>query len=90
MRWYHWLIIVVVFYAAGCAISDEQIDKIAGTTEAVVKAMVDSGIKVAGSSIPLVEILGGGGLGGLLGALGGRFVRKILKSIQTQPAPLVE
>ncbi len=92
MKWYHWLILVVVFYALGCAISDEQIDRIAGTTELVVKGMVDGGIKVASGSLPFLELIGGGGLGGILGALGGRTMRKILKAIQkdSKNHPLVQ
>jgi hypothetical protein len=90
MRWHWWLLLVVVFFCLGCAISEEQIDKLSKMTEDTITYMVETGIKVSGAPAPLIEILGGGGLGGLLGALGGRFVRKLLKSIQTKPAPLVE
>jgi hypothetical protein len=90
-----WLLLFAVFFALGCAITDAQIDHIASVTEDTVQGMVDAGLTVAAPHVPglsLLELLGGGGLGGILGALGGRVVRKLLKAIQKEAPnqPLVQ
>jgi hypothetical protein len=77
MRWYHWLILIVVFYGAGCALTDAQIDDIVRGTETMVTELVNTGIKVAAPAVPglgLLELLGGGGLAGVIGSFAAPLV----------------
>lgn len=95
MKWHWWLLLVIVFFCLGCSLTNEQIDEIARGTEAVVTQLIDSGIKVAAPAVPglgLLELLGGGGLAGVIGSFAARLVRKGLKSVQRAPVspPLVE
>lgn len=88
MKWHWWLLLCVVFFCLGCAITDAQIDDITRAVEAGTRSVVETGLNVAAPAVPGVD-WGSSGLAGGLAAAAAAGVayltRLILKAAQKKP-----